>query len=67
MMNKERWNYLCGEGLSNAYIAYENAIPGSAEENLAHCFRILFTLLKESWKDDCQIKEPINKKLININ
>jgi len=67
MMNKESWNDLCNEGLRNAYIAYENAIPDSPEENLAHCFRILFTLFKESWKDDCQIKEPINKEPININ
>lgn len=59
-MNEERWNDLCNEGLRNACVAYENARPGSAEENLARCFRVMFTLLKESWKGDCQNnKEPI--------
>ena len=66
-MNEERWNDLCSEGLRNAYTAYEKAIFGSAEENLAHCFRILFTLLKESWKGDCQIKKSINKEPIDMN
>lgn len=66
-MTEERWNDLCTEGIRNAYIAYENAIPDSAEERLACCFRNLFTLLKESWKGDCQIKESIDKKPIKIN
>ena len=66
-MNEASWNDLCNEGIKNAFIAFENSIPDSAEEGLANCFRILFTLLKESWKDDCQIKESINKEPININ
>lgn len=63
MMTKEHWNDLCTEGIRNACMAYENAIPDSAEERLAQCFKNLFTLLKESWKGDCQT----NKELININ
>lgn len=66
-MTEKRWNDLCTEGIRTASGAYEKAIFDSAEEKLAKCFRILFTLLKESWKDDCQIKESINKESININ
>jgi len=65
-MNEERWNNLCSEGINNASCAYNCALNAS-EEYLAVCFKILFTLLKESWKGDCQIKESIKKEPININ
>lgn len=65
-MNEERWNDLCSEGIRKASDAY-NCASESSTEDLAVCFEILFTLLKESWKGDCQIKESINKESININ
>lgn len=65
-MTEKRWNDLCTEGIRTASGAYNCAL-GTSEEYLALCFKILFTLLKESWKGDCQIKESINKEPININ